>query len=172
MMPAHPPSTVYVETTIFSYLTAHPSGNLVTAAHQRITTEWWRTAASRHRLVSSAVVTREARAGNATMAERRLALLADVALVEVTLEANDLAQALLAAGLLPSDAGADALHVAVAAVNRVDYLATWNLRHLAGAVVRRRIEHALRGRGFDPPMLCTPEELLADAANSGGFDAS
>ena len=165
-------STVYVETTIFSYLTAHPSGNLVTAAHQRITAEWWRTAAIRHRLVSSAVVTREARAGNASMAERRRVLLADIPLLEVTVEANDLARALLTAGLLPADAGADALHVAVAAVNRVDYLATWNLRHLAGAVVRRRIEHALRWRGFDPPTLCTPEELLADSPTAGDLDAS
>ncbi len=165
-------SSVYVETTIFSYLTARPSGDLVTAGHQRSTAQWWGTAAVRHRLVSSAVVTREVRAGNALMAERRLALMADIPLVEVTDEANDLARALLTAGLLPVDAGADALHVAVAAVNRVDYPATWNLRHLAGAVVRRRIEQALRGRGFDPPMLCTPEELLADSPTVGDCDAT
>lgn len=165
-------SSVYVETTVLSYLTARPSGDLVTAAHQRVTAEWWRTAGSRHRLVASAVVTQEARAGDAAMAALRLALLSDITLVEVTSEARDLAAALLKAGLLPSDAGADALHVAVAAVNRIDYLATWNLRHLAGAVVRRRIEHALRGRGLDPPTLCTPEELLADSPAPGEFDVS
>jgi len=128
-------SSVYVETTIFSYLTARPSGHLVTAAHQRITAEWWRTAAVRYRLVSSAVVTREARAGNAAMAEQRLVLLADIPLVEVTREANERARALLVAGLLPADAGADALHVAVAAsiTLRHGTCATWRAQWSGGA---------------------------------------
>lgn len=104
------------------------------------------------------------------MAERRLVLLSGLPLVEVTPEARDLAGNLLAAGLVPADATADALHVAIAAVHHVDYLVTWNLRHLAGAVVRRRIERALRQRGFEPPTLCTPEELLADISDSGGLD--
>lgn len=160
-------SSVYVETTIFSYLTARPSGHLVTAAHQRITAEWWRTAAVRYRLVSSAVVTREARAGNAAMAEQRLVLLADIPLVEVTREANERARA--ARGRATS--GRRRCRCAPCGGGRVDYLATWNLRHLAGAVVRRRIEHALRGRGFDPPTLCTPEELLADSPTTGELDA-
>ena len=124
------------------------------------------------RAICGWLVTREARAANAKMAERRRVLPADIPLVEVTVEANNLARAPLTAGLLPADGGADALHVAVAAVNRVDDRATWNLRHLAGAVVRRRIEHALRGRGFDPPTLCTPEELLADSPTAGDLDAS
>jgi len=75
----------------------------------------------------------------------------------VTPEARTLAGELLRAGLLPPAAGADAL--AVAAAGRADYLATWNMRHLAGAVVRRRIESALRARGYDPPSICTPLEL-------------
>jgi predicted nucleic acid-binding protein len=154
--------SVYVETTILSYLTARPSGHLVTAAHQKITAEWWRTAPTRYRLVASAVVTREAQAGDPDMAAKRLALLAGIDLLDTPDRARDLARHLLEAGLLPPDAGADALHVAVAAVNRVEYLATWNLRHLAGAVIRRRIENALRARGFEPPEICTPEELLTE----------
>lgn len=162
--------TVYVETTILSYLTARPSSSLITAAHQRVTLEWWRVAPTSHRLLVSAVVVQEARAGDPTMAERRLALLSGLPLLEVTPEARELARALVAAGVVPSDAAADALHIAVAAVNRVDYLVTWNLRHLAGAVVRRRIERALRERGLDAPTLCTPEELLADITDAGGLD--
>lgn len=156
-------ATVYVETTIFSYLTARPSGDLVTAAHQRITAEWWMNAARRHRLVTSAVVLQEAGAGDPLLAEHRRVLLADLPLLELTPEVRLLAQDLLDRRLLPARANADALHVAVAAVGRVDYLVTWNLRHLAGAVVRRRIEHALRELGLESPTLCTPEELLADA---------
>lgn len=165
-------ASVYVETTVLSYLTARPSGHLVTAAHQKITAEWWRTAPARYRLVASAVVTREAQADDPIMAAKRLALLADLELVDTPDEARELSRHLLKAGLLPPDAGADALHVAVAAVNHVEYLATWNLRHLAGAVVRRRIENALRARGFEPPEICTPEELMTDNQTDGGLDDS
>lgn len=164
------PPTVYVETTVVSYLTARPSGNLITAAHQRVTAEWWRVAPTSYRLLVSAVVVQEARIGDTEMAERRLALLSGLPLLEVTPEARELARALVAAGVVPSDAAADALHIAVAAVSRVDYLVTWNLRHLAGAVVRRRIERALRQRGLESPTLCTPEELLADTLDAGGLD--
>lgn len=101
----------------------------------------------------------EVAAGDPTAAAARLALLAGLRLLPVTSEARSLAGDLLRAGLLPPAAGADALHVAVAAVGRADYLATWNMRHLAGAVVRRRIERALRARGHEPPSLCTPLEL-------------
>lgn len=165
-------ASVYVETTILSYLTARPSGHLVTAAHQRLTAEWWRTASTRHRLVASAIVTQEARAGDPAMAEKRLALLANIDLIDITEEARELGRHLLNAGLLPPDAGADALHVAVAAVNNVEYLATWNLRHLAGAVVRRRIENALRASGFEPPEICTPEELMTDTQTDGSLNDS
>ena len=162
--------SVYVETTIFSYLTARPSGSLITAAHQRVTSEWWRVAPDRYRLLVSAIVVQEARGGDPAMAEQRVAFLSGLPLLEVAPEARELARALVAVGVVPADAAADALHIAVAAVNRVDYLVTWNLRHLAGAVVRRRIERALRERGFEPPMLCTPEELLSDSSNPGGLD--
>ena len=154
------PPTVYLETTILSYLTARPSRDLVAAAHQRLTAEWWRVARPRFAVVASALVLQEAGAGDPEMARRRVALLAGVPLLAVGPEAVALAAEFVRAGLLPPKSSADALHVALAAVGRVDYLVTWNIRHLAGAVARRRIEGALRARGFEPPTLCTPEELL------------
>lgn len=162
---------MYVETTVLSYLTARPSRDLVVAAHQRVTAEWWQGAAARFALVASAVVVEEAERGDPDAAASRAALLGGLPLLPVTAESLVLAEGLLRDGHLPSKANADALHVAVAAVGRADYLATWNMRHLAGAVVRRRIERALRARGLEPPTICTPEELLPPPLLSGAPDA-
>lgn len=164
------PKRAYVETTIFSYLAAQPSRDLVTAAHQRITAEWWSLAATQFELVASVVVLQEVRVGNPVVAERRVALLHGIPLLALTSEARQLARHLLSVRLLPPNATVDAEHVAVATIGAVDYLVTWNLRHLAGAVVRRRLEHALRVLGFEPPTLCTPEELLVDTSDIGGPD--
>lgn len=152
-------SLVYLETTILSYLTARLSSDLIVAAHQRATHDWWLRHRERFQVVASAVVLQEASAGDPALAKRRLALLDGVPLLEVSETALDLANDLVKVGLVSAKVFNDALHVATAAVGRADYLLTWNLRHLAGAEPRRRIERELRARGFDPPMLCTPEEL-------------
>jgi hypothetical protein len=164
------PQKVYVETTIFSYLASRPSGDLVTAAHQRVTAEWWSTAPARFDLVASVVVLQEVTAGDPALAERRVGLLGSIALLGLSPDARDLARQLVTSGAVPPRATADAAHVALATVGAVDYLVTWNLRHLAGAVVRRRLENALRRLGFIPPILCTPEELLPDTREAGGSD--
>ena len=153
--------TVYVETTVLSYLAARPSRDLVVAAHQRLTAEWWQAAPGRFTRVASAGVTQEAAAGDPRVAAARLALLATLPLLEVTPEALALAAGLLRAGHLPPKANFDALHLATAAVGRADYRGTWTMRQLAGAGVRRGLERALRAAGYEPPTLCTPEELLA-----------
>lgn len=93
---------------------------------------------------------------------RDVAVNAQLPAVPVSDAVRDLARSLIDGGVLPAKALADALHVAAAAVNRVEYLVTWNLKHLAGAVTRRRLENALRDRGYDPPTICTPEELISD----------
>ena len=154
-------SVVYIETTILSYLTAELSANLVIAGHQQVTHDWWARHRSRFRLVASAVVLREAGAGDPTMSRRRLALLEGLPLLEITEAALELAEGLVEAGIVPAKVFNDALHLATATVGRVDYLMTWNLAHLAGAQARRRIERELRRRGFEPPTVCTPEELGA-----------
>jgi predicted nucleic acid-binding protein len=154
-----PRPLVYVETSVISYLTGRPNRDLVIAANQQITAAWWPDAPARFELVASGVVVDEVAAGDPSVAAARLALLAGFRLLPVTPEARSLAAGLLRAGHLPPTAAADALHVAVAAAARADYLATWNMRHLAGAIVRRRIEGALRALGYDPPTICTPLEL-------------
>ena len=151
---------VYLETTIPSYLTARPSRDLVTAAHQQITREWWDTRRHAFDLFISQMVIDEASAGDPDAAARRLEALAPLSLLDPRAEGADLAQALIEQVPLPVSATADALHIAIAVVNGMDYLLTWNCTHIANAVLRSQIETVCRSKGFAVPIICTPDELL------------
>lgn len=153
--------TVYVENSVVSYLTARRSQkNVRVAGHQDITREWWNTKRHEFELYASAVVVEEASDGNATAAAARLEIIAQLTLLEVTQEARDLAAILLRETRIPAKATADALHIATAAVHGVDYLISWNCKHIANAVIFRSVERACRKNGYEPPVLCTPEELM------------
>jgi predicted nucleic acid-binding protein len=151
----------YIETTIVSYLTARPSRDLVRAAEQEITREWWDNRRIFELFISQLVLD-EAAAGDADAAALRLAALQEAAILDTSEEAISLGHRLLAAGGLPAKAVADALHIAVAAVHGLDYLLSWNCTHLANARMRGKIEGICRSAGYDPPMLCTPFELLEE----------
>ena len=151
---------VYLETTIPSYLTSRPSRDLVTAAHQQITREWWDTRRHDFDLFVSQMVIDEASAGDPEAATRRLEAVATLPLLDPQIEGIALAQMLIDSIPLPARAAADALHIAIAVVNGMDYLLTWNCTHIANAALRGRIEAACRSRGFRVPIICTPEELL------------
>lgn len=152
-------SKVYLETTIVSYLTATPSRDIVQAAHQQITREWWERR-TRFDLFVSQVVISEAELGDGDAAKRRLAALKDIPQLDVDLAAADLAERFVESRTLPQKAAVDALHIAVAVVNGMDYVLTWNCKHIANAAIRRRIEQTCRAAGLRPPIICTPEELL------------
>jgi hypothetical protein len=77
-------------------------------------------------------------------------------------EASALARHLITQGSLPPKAAVDALHIAIAVVNGIDYLLTWNCTHIANATMRRRIDAVCRQDGYEPVVLCTPEELMED----------
>src|SRR5437867_10881253 len=152
-------SKVYVETTIVSYLVAGPTKDIIQAAHQQITRQWW---ASRDRFdvfVSRPVVA-EARRGDAKAAARRLRVLRGIPRLAGGRRGAKLAEALLRSGALPQGAEIDAVHVGIAAVNGIDYLLTWNLRHPANAAMRGKYGEAVRAAGLVPPIICTPEELM------------
>ena len=151
---------VYIETTVISYLTARPNRDVVIAGHQKITREWWRTYYDRFDLVSSQLVVREAGAGDPQAAKERLERLATLTLLEVTEEAVTLAQELVSTGAVSEKAAEDALHLAIAVTNGVEYLLTWNCKHLANATMRTKIEDVCRSAGYEPVIICTPEELL------------
>ena len=150
---------VYVETTVISYLTAAPSRDIVQAAHQQITREWWERRKDFDLFVSQAVILEVAR-GDSSAAARRLAAVEGVAVLEVTEDATTVAEAFLERHALPPKAALDALHIAVAVVMGMDYVLTWNCTHIANAVIRPKIEDACRKLGYEPPVICTPEELM------------
>lgn len=154
--------SVYVETSIVSYLTARLSRDLVIAAQQIMTREWWRDAPERFILVASELVLTEAAAGDADAARARLAALEVTTRLDTTDDDAVLTRTLLELGAFPRAAAVDAAHVGIATVNRVDYLLTWNLRHIANAAVRPRIERACRKAGYEPPVICTPHELMEE----------
>jgi hypothetical protein len=150
---------VYLETTVISYLTASPSRDIVQAAHQQISREWWERREDFDLFASQAVIT-EAGRGDAGAAARRLAALDDIAILEVTEDASRLAEAFIEQHALPAKAAVDALHIAVAVVMGMDYVLTWNCTHIANATIRPRIEEVCRKLGYEPPVICTPEELM------------
>jgi predicted nucleic acid-binding protein len=152
-------ATVYIETSILSYLTARPSRDLLVAAHQQLTVTWWDQQRAHYELFASQVVLAEARAGDPEASQRRLAVLEHLPLLDVTDAAVTLAAALVSGQALPEQAAQDTLHIAIACVHGMEYLLTWNCAHLANARLRSRIEQICRDAGYVPPIICTPEEL-------------
>jgi hypothetical protein len=140
----------YVETSLVSYLTSRPSEDLVCAAHQQVTRKWWANRKAFDLCVSQFVLD-EAAKGDAEAAARRLVALEDIPLWEVTEEATALAAKIPLGGGLPSQARVAPLHVAVATMHGMDYLLSWNCKHIANATLRRKIEGICRLAGFGPP---------------------
>jgi predicted nucleic acid-binding protein len=154
-------SKVYLETTIISYLTALPSRDIVHPAHQQITRDWWAQRDQFDLFVSQAVL-EEATRGNADAASRRLTALEGVPVLAVGSEVSDLAEQFLQMRAIPAKAAVDAVHIAAAVVHGMDYLLTWNCTHIANAAVRSKIESRCRDLGLQPPIICTPEELMKE----------
>lgn len=157
--------TVYIETSIPSYLTARPSRDIRVAAWQQITAQWWDEARAHDELCTSELVIVEASAGNPEAARRRVEALQGMAELPVDQEGQTLAGRLIAQGGVPAGAEAEALHIAVAAVHRMDYLLTWNFRHIANAVTKPLIRSICAEAGYSCPEMCAPVELLPEGEN-------
>lgn len=150
---------VYIETTIVSYLVADPSGDILKAAKQQATRDWWRQR-DRYLCVVSQEVLDEASEGDAEQARRRLDALAGLQRLAITAEVRALAENFLATGALPVKAARDAVHLAVATVFEADILLSWNCRHLVNRHILRRLEEVTRREGLQLPLVCMPLELL------------
>jgi predicted nucleic acid-binding protein len=155
-------SKVYLETTVVSYLVSRPSRDIVVAAHQELTRQWWDQKRQNYYLTVSELVIREASAGDPEAADRRSRAISGIDVLEVTEEAVTLAEELVRRGAIPVTAPEDALHIAIAVTNGVEYLLTWNCSHIANAAMRLTIDEICVGRGYRPTVLCTPEELLEE----------
>jgi hypothetical protein len=133
---------------------------VIVAGHQQTTQDWWANRRNEFECLVSKVVIDEASAGDSAEAQKRLAIIAGLPELEITADAQTLAEAIMASGVLPPQVARDAAHVAVAAVHAVDYLLTWNCKHLANAQISRRIALVCEKAGHRMPIICTPEELM------------
>lgn len=154
--------SVYLETTFISYLVARPSRDLLVAGHQQATQDWWVNRRPPFDGYVSQVVIDEVSVGDAAEVQKRLAVIGDLSVLEVTEDAEALTQAILNSGVLPLRAVRDAAHIAVAAVHKIDYLLTWNCKHLANAQIIRKIALVRERLGQRMPIICTPEELMGE----------
>jgi predicted nucleic acid-binding protein len=162
--------TVYLETTVVGNIAGRVHPNPDVASRQRKTRRWWRTARVEHRIVISHLVLDECQAGDPTAAQERLDEIDELDRLDITYNVRNLANALMAAGAIPESEPRDALHVAIAAVHGVQYLVTWNFKHIANATLRRRINDVCRDNGYEPPIICTPEELAGMTDESNDTD--
>jgi hypothetical protein len=153
-------ATAYIETTIPSYYVARASDSLIQAARQKSTQQWWDGGYSGLDLVTSLETLDEAGRGDRQMAAERLTLLDAIPLLAMTDGAITLAGTLVSKGIVPAKAASDAIHIAVASAHEVDYLVTWNFKHIANPFLRDRIRREVADAGFQMPVMCSPEELL------------
>ena len=158
--------TVYIETTIPSLLTAWPSGDLQIAAQQVATRNWWDIRRQAFDLYVSPDVLAEARRGDEDAARRRLEALAECKVLAVTAAARQLTKRILETGLIPQRAAADAAHIGLAAAHGMDFLLTWNCRHIHNAIIEHRLHEVCAALGLSLPAICTPLELMADYLES------
>lgn len=150
---------VYLETSVVGYFTARPSRDIVTAARQSLTREWWEETKERFDVYISVLVVEEAKVGNPEAAQMRQQAIAGLPIIEINEAAERLAKRLLTRKLIPEGSAEDALHIALATVHGMDYLLTWNFRHINNAEMKERIRGAIESAGYECPIICSPEEL-------------
>lgn len=152
--------SVYIETSIISYLAARPSPSLFTAGCQQITRDWWEDRRGGFDLFTSEIVLLESRDGDPEAVARRLAILDGIAELILTDRARELARMFLFEKAVPRKAQADALHIAAAAVHGIDYLLTWNCRHINNPEIKPAIRTVCESMGVFCPEICTPVEIM------------
>ncbi|MCA9122166.1 MAG: type II toxin-antitoxin system VapC family toxin [Planctomycetaceae bacterium] len=150
---------VYVETTVIGNIAGrlHPDANI--ASRQRITREWWATATSLYQIVTSRLTLDECGDGDPAAARERLDILNGIPLLNESSDAEMLAELLIERKAVPASEPRDALHIATAATNGVQFIATWNFKHILNPHLQAQIAGTCRDAGFIPPVICTPEQL-------------
>lgn len=164
--------TVYIETSIVSYLRERPSEHVVSAARQLLTHRWWANERLKYELVTSQYVIDEASAGDSELAAKRLKTLENIPLLPLDPAIARIADEIMNRAILPSNARTDALHIALVAHHRIQYLLTWNCRHIANATILPHIHKLLNDLSIPIPIICTPEEMIVDDTEEPNDDRS
>ncbi|NEP58807.1 MAG: type II toxin-antitoxin system VapC family toxin [Symploca sp. SIO2G7] len=154
--------TVYIETSFVGYLTARPNNNLIFMANLEITQRWWNTRRSQFILYISQVVLDEAAMGEPEMSAKRLEVLENLPILKLNEAVRDLGTQFLTKSNLPPKASDDAIHIAAATVHGLDYLLTWNCKHIANAQIQRKLAEVCLDFGYQLPVICTPYELMGE----------
>lgn len=152
--------TAYIETTVIGHLVGRMLAEPIVAGRQTVTRQWWPTAIVKYRFFVSKVVADECAAGDPDAADERLAVLDTLEFLATSPSVDELAGKLISKFAVPKTEPRDAIHISLAAVNGVDYLVSWNFRHIVNPTTRSAIERVCRDAGFVPPMICTPDELM------------
>jgi len=137
------------------------------AARQILTHRWWNGERSNYELVTSQYVIDEASEGDPDLAAERLESLDGIPLLPPDPGVETIANEIMGRAILPPKALFAAIHIAIVAHHRVDYLLTWNCRHIANAKILPRIYAVLNDLSVPIPIICTPEEMVEnDPGNS------
>ena len=152
--------TVCVETSIFGYLTARSTNNLILAANTKVTHVWWDNCRNSFTIYASELVEDEAARGDKAIASQRLDFLKPIMYLDITKEVIELAREFLKQSNLPSKATNDSIHIALATVYGLDYLLTWNCKHMANAQIQKKLSQISSKLGYELPIICTPYELI------------
>ncbi len=152
--------TVYIETTVIGHLVGRMLADPVVAGRQAVTRQWWPTAITKYRFFVSKVVADECAAGDADAARERLEVLDSLEFIATSPSVDELASKLIEEFAIPKTEPRDAIHISLAAVNGLEYLVSWNFKHIVNPTTRSAIERVCRDAGFVPPMICTPDELM------------
>ena len=155
-------SSVYIETTIPSYLTAWRSPELSMAAKQQTTRQWWDERREQFDLFISDAVLLEASSGDSDAAKRRLDVLDGIPVLSPKPESDEIVVALIDQLGLPHRSITDAAHIAICVVHGIDYLLTWNCTHIANATFQPIIKDVCEAFDYSMPVICTPDQLMGD----------
>lgn len=153
-------ASIYLETSIIGYLASRPGTDIVFAANRLMTLEWWQNHRTAFELFISQAVVDECSADDPLAAHERHVYLDGIPVLMIHTETESLAREIMQHVGLPAKAAIDAIHIATAALNKIDYLLTWNCKHIANPAFRHRIEDALEDAGLRSPVICTPQEIL------------
>jgi predicted nucleic acid-binding protein len=151
---------VYIETSVVSYLCSRPSRDIIVAANQAVTQEWWRNERSRYDLFVSEFVLAEIAAGDRAAAAKRQDAIQGLAILAANEVSERLAREIMRQARLPGNVADDVAHIAIASTQGMDYLLTWNCAHIANPHWLGKLARIIAARGYSLPGVCTPQALL------------
>lgn len=153
---------IYIETSVISYLTSFPSRDLIIAAHQQITKDWWENRKNYFDIFISQFVIDEVSRGHKEAAQRRLEIISELPELVINKQVEKLSEEIVRSGAIPIKSAIDAAHIAIASVHNIHYLLTWNCKHIANAEIMKKVLFVCNNYGFYQPIICTPEELMGE----------